>query len=278
LGCKDTVTKIVPSYGIPVADFSYNATCTNNNIVLFFNDLSSSATDSINFWFYDFGGQGSAAIKNPQKPFVASGNFAVTHIVQTTKGCADTIVKNINVPPMPNAGFYYNSSNGLNIGATFNFIDTSSNTSAYSWNFGDGNSSSNENPSHVYFENGDYLVTQYVTGPLGCIDSTSQVVVIKTVSKEITKLIPNAISPNGDNKNDVWKLDFIQLQYPNATVQVFNQWAQLLFDSKGYAVPWNGSYHGEFVPDGTYYYIINLNDGSKDSIYKGTLLVLKNGN
>jgi gliding motility-associated-like protein len=278
LGCKDTVTKTVPTYGIPVADFSYNATCTNNNIVLFFNDLSSSASDSINFWFYDFGGQGSAAIKNPQKPFVASGDFAVSHIVQTNKGCADTIVKNINVPPMPNAGFYYNSSNGLNIGATFNFIDTSSNTSAYSWNFGDGNASSTENPSHVYFDNGDYLVTQYVTGPLGCIDSTSQVVVIKTVSKEITKLIPNAISPNGDNKNDVWKLDFIQLQYPNATVQVFNQWAQLLFDSKGYSVPWNGSYHGEFVPDGTYYYVINLNDGSKDSIYKGTLLVLKNGN
>lgn len=278
LGCSDTVTKTVEAFGLPIADFIFDASCTNNNIVVDFTDQSSSSSDTINFWFYDFGGQGSAAVKNPSQSFVASGDFAITHVVQTSHGCSDTIVKHINVPPMPNAGFYYNSSNGLNVGATFNFIDTSSYSNVFLWSFGDGNSSSLQDPSNVYFENGAYTVTQYVTGPLGCIDSTSQTVVINTVSKAITRLIPNAISPNGDGKNDVWKLDFIGLLYPNATVQVFNQWAQLLFASTGYKTPWNGSYHGEFVPDGTYYYVINLNDGSENSLYKGTLLVLKKGN
>ena len=277
-GCFDTVVKTIKSYELPVADFSYSASCTNNNIVINFTDNSTTVADLINFWFYDFGGQGSVSAQNPIQQFVASGGFNITHIVKTVSGCSDTIVKIVNVPPMPKAGFYYNSSNGLNIGAVFNFIDTSSNTVAYSWNFGDGHSSNLQDPSNTFFANGQYLVTQYVYGALGCVDSTSKMVNIKTVTTEISTLIPNAISPNGDGKNDVWKLEFIQLLYPNTTVQIFNQWAQLLFNSTGYTTPWDGTYHNEPVPDGTYYYVINLNDGSDKSLYKGTLLVLKKGN
>ena len=115
---------------------------------------------------------------------------------------------------------------------------------------------------------------------MGCTDSTSEIIVINTVTNEINTLIPNAISPNGDFKNDVWKLEFIDLLYPNARVEIFNEWGQLIFESDGYDDPWDGTYAGEFVPDGTYYYIINLNDSGdpEQDIYKGTLLVLKSRN
>jgi gliding motility-associated-like protein len=90
-------------------------------------------------------------------------------------------------------------------------------------------------------------------------------------------LIPNAISPNDDGKNDVWKLDFLNILYPNAYVEIFNEWGQSIFTSEGYNVPWNGTIDGEPVPDGTYYYILDLNSISGDDasdIYKGTILVL----
>jgi gliding motility-associated-like protein len=89
-------------------------------------------------------------------------------------------------------------------------------------------------------------------------------------------LIPNVISPNGDDKNDVWKLEFINILFPDAIVEIYNQWGQLLFNSTGYDAPWDGTYEGSLVPDGNYYYVITLNANLETDIYKGALLVLKN--
>jgi len=278
VGCSDTVIKQVQVFAPPVSDFSYTVKCVGTQVVIDFTDQSTSAVGAINSWFYDFGGQGSIAMPNPSQLFTGSGNFVITHIVRTEHGCADTLIETINVPDKPKAGFYYNTTNGLNIGAVFNFIDTSAYASAFSWNFGNGSSSTLQNPSNTYFSNGNYVVTQYVYGALGCVDSASVLLTINTVTNEIKTLIPNAISPNGDGKNDVWKLNFIELMYPNATVEVYNQWGQQIFSSTGYAVPWNALYLGERVPDGTYYYIIHLNNGGADDLFKGTVLVLKNGN
>jgi gliding motility-associated-like protein len=65
--------------------------------------------------------------------------------------------------------------------------------------------------------------------------------------------------------------------YPDAEVSVFNQWGQELYYSVGYPYPWGGYYRGELVPDGTYFYVIKLND-SDNAVYKGSILVLKNAN
>ncbi|MFT5858990.1 MAG: gliding motility-associated-like protein [Flavobacteriaceae bacterium] len=274
-GCSDTALQVVQSFEIPTADFTTSSDCPNNQIIVDFTDNSTTVTDALNYWYYDFGGPGSIAAENATQLFGINGDYTITHIVGTINGCYDTIIEVLSIPPFPVASFSYNTTNGLNIGAIFNFINTSQNGTTYSWTFGNNNSSSDENPSNTYFSNGTYLVTQYVYGALGCVDSTSETIIINTVTTEITSLIPNAISPNGDNKNDVWKLEFIQLLYPNASVDIFNQWGQLLFNSDGYDIPWDGSYNGEPVPDGTYYYVINLNAGTEDDLFTGTVLVLK---
>lgn len=275
VGCSDTIVKAVEVYEIPIADFTYTSSCNSNLIVLDFND-SSVSTNAINYWFYDFGTQGNTTNENPSQLFTTNGNYNITHVVGTVNGCLDTIVKTIVIPPKPTAGFYYNTVNGLNIGAVFNFIDTSSNASSFNWNFGDGNTSIDQNPSNTFFANGTYYITQIVQSAFGCTDSITLPITINTVTQEINTLIPNAISPNGDGKNDVWKLDFIQ--YLNATVKVdiFNRWGQLIFHSDDYASPWDGTFNGSLVEDGTYFYVINLNDG-KESIYKGSILVMQKG-
>lgn len=274
-GCTDTVTNSVQVFEVPTADFTYTSDCPNNQIIIDFTDNSSSG-DPINYWFYDFGGQGTSATANPSQIFNADGDYTITHIVGTTNGCYDTTTQVISVPPFPQAGFSYNTNNGLNIGAVFNFVNTSQNASSYSWDFGNNINSTEENPTNTYFSNGTYVVTQYAYGDLGCVDSTSQTIVINTVTNEISTLIPNAISPNDDGKNDIWKLEFIDLLYPQATVDIFNQWGQTIYSSTGYDVPWNGTFNGELVPDGTYFYVINLNDDSvAENIFKGTILVLK---
>jgi len=274
IGCSDTVTKQVEVFAKPIASFTYDASCPNNQVIISFTDNSTS-TDVIDYWYYDFGGQGTTATQNPTQLFTANGDYTITHIVETVNGCKDTVTQVINIPAIPEAGFYYNSSNGANVGAIFNFIDTSNYATSYMWTFGNSNTSMLENPSNTYFANGNYQVTQFVYGALGCYDSTSTWITINTVTTEINTLIPNIISPNGDNKNDIWKLEFIQLLFPQATVEIYNQWGQQLFYSEGYTIPWDGTYNDELVPDGNYYYVITLNAGLETDMYKGALLVLK---
>jgi gliding motility-associated-like protein len=274
VGCSDTVVKPVTVYDLPVANYTYTSICAGNNIIIDFTDSSYVSSGTINYWFYDFGGMGSATAQNTNQLFTGSGNFSITHIVSTTNGCLDTLVDVINIPPRPTAGFFYDSDNGLNVGATFNFYDTSNFATNWYWEFGEGSSSTTQNPSNTYFGNGTYLVTQYAYDQFGCVDSASLTITINTVTNEISNLIPNAISPNGDGRNDVWKLGFIELLYPNATVEIFNRWGQRLFYSDGYPNPWDGTFNGEAVPQGTYYYVINLNSDDQPDPFKGTILIL----
>ena len=44
----------------------------------------------------------------------------------------------------------------------------------------------------------------------------------------------------------------------------------------GYDIPWDGTFNGNLVADGTYFYVINLNDSSEESVFKGSILVMEN--
>jgi gliding motility-associated-like protein len=84
--------------------------------------------------------------------------------------------------------------------------------------------------------------------------------------------IANAFTPNADGINDVWKITGIE-NSPSATVQVFNRSGQLVFNSKGYTTPFNGTANGRDLPVGNYYYIINM--GSACSILSGTITIIR---
>lgn len=70
-------------------------------------------------------------------------------------------------------------------------------------------------------------------------------------------IVPNTFTPNNDGINDLWLIDNLDL-YPNHRVQVFNRYGQLMFETKNYSKPWDGTYKGKPLPVGTYYYIIEL--------------------
>ena len=101
--------------------------------------------------------------------------------------------------------------------------------------------------------------TLHVQSNSSCGQDSSSVYV--RVYKKVTVL--NAFSPNNDGINDYW--DIKQLNtYPECSVMVFNRYGQQVYQSTGYAKPWDGKYNGAPLPQGTYYYIIDLkNDTPK---------------
>ncbi|MES2565361.1 MAG: gliding motility-associated C-terminal domain-containing protein [Bacteroidota bacterium] len=129
-----------------------------------------------------------------------------------------------------------------------------------------------DNPTATNPTSGTTITTVYtvtVVDVNGCSNSDTVTVY---VYPEV--IIPNGFSPNGDGKNDVWQIDFID-QFPECEVEVYNRWGEQLFYSKGYTVPFNGQYKGKDLPVGTYYYIINLNHPSHPDAFTSPLTIFR---
>ena len=103
----------------------------------------------------------------------------------------------------------------------------------------------------------DQLYTLTVTDNLGC--SNQDDVLVKVLKKPI---IPNTFTPNNDGINDTWVITNLE-GYANCRVQVFNRYGQLVFESKGYTKPWDGTLNGKSLPFGTFYYVIEPGSGRK---------------
>ncbi|MCX2738923.1 gliding motility-associated C-terminal domain-containing protein [Pontibacter anaerobius] len=86
--------------------------------------------------------------------------------------------------------------------------------------------------------------------------------------------IPNGFTPNGDGVNDTWVLKNIATLFPNCRVSVYNRWGSPVFTSRGYAKPWDGTYNGKRLPDGTYYCIIEFGDGTTAPI-KSSVTIMR---
>lgn len=87
-------------------------------------------------------------------------------------------------------------------------------------------------------------------------------------------IIPTLITPNQDGKNDAFIIEGLNDTYPNCQVTIVNRWGGIVFKSNGYENPWNGMHKGKPVQTGTYYYVIELNDGSNKSL-NGPISVIR---
>lgn len=81
--------------------------------------------------------------------------------------------------------------------------------------------------------------------------------------------IPNALAANEVDGNQLWQIKGLEY-YPNAVIKVFNRWGSLIFHSKGYSKPWDGTYQGALLPAGTYYYLI---EGVQEKSIVGDLTI-----
>ncbi len=107
----------------------------------------------------------------------------------------------------------------------------------------------------------------------GCSDSSS--IRIRPCSpKDFFANIANTITPNEDGVNDTWQIDEAA-SFPEIEIEIFDRWGRLVWKStRGYTVQWDGrSTKGEEMPMSSYFYVINLNDGS-DQI-TGTITIMR---
>jgi gliding motility-associated-like protein len=110
----------------------------------------------------------------------------------------------------------------------------------------------------------------FVIDATGCINSDT---VLITVLDPVQFEIHNVITANNDTYNDKWIITGIEF-FPQTEVHVFNQYGKLLFESSDYQNDWEGTYQGNKLPNGTYYYVVH--QGGTTNEFKGTLTILGN--
>jgi gliding motility-associated-like protein len=98
------------------------------------------------------------------------------------------------------------------------------------------------------------------------------VVYVTVIPERPNIFIPNGFSPDGDAFNQQWEIIDIT-QYPKNEVIIFNRWGNKVFEAKPYQNEWKGvNQKGEDLPDGTYYYVLKLNDDG-NTTYTGFVVV-----
>jgi gliding motility-associated-like protein len=86
-------------------------------------------------------------------------------------------------------------------------------------------------------------------------------VVIVKVGESVGCDVPNIITPNNDGLNDVFTIHCLN-EYPDNELLIFNRWGDQVFNAAPYRNDWGGTFNNNLLPEGTYFYILNLGDGS----------------
>lgn len=214
-GVSSSVTQpVTVTEAGPVASFSKTLVNTYSPLTVNFKDTSSQLNGNSTTWLWIFGDGSTSNLQNPQHVYLSVGTtskYIAKLIVTTPFGTSTSATKTITVPvAAPIASFTVTLLNTYGP-LTVNFKDTSSqlngNSTTWFWTFGDGSTSTLENPQHVYLSvptTTQYSVQLVVTTPFGTSTSATQIVTVTEAkpNASFTKNLVNTYGPLTVNFTD----------------------------------------------------------------------------
>ena len=250
----------------PLVDFSYVPGSGCQPLTVQFTNLTRFADPSTYQW--DFGDGGTSKAVNPSYTYFNPGKYSVLLSASNITGQTITATKQsiIDVFPKPMANFKITPPVVYIPGGVLYTANLSTDATNFYWDFGDGGTSIEFRPEHLYKTQGSFVITLIAANDSGCSD-TLRVADAVLVKKANEVLIPNAFSPGtngssyGDGKNDV----FLPLMrgVTQFEMLIFNRWGQLLFETHDQSTGWDGYYKGKLCEQDVYMYKFSalLNSG-----------------
>lgn len=165
LGCTDTITDNINISTVNVGFTNPDMICQNKAIT--FTNTSSPTPANV---FWTFGDGSTSTLFNPVKTYTLPGLYQVKFIANFGS-CVDSLVKNITVLAKPTAFFSVNPSDACITPTTITFTNLSINGTSYQWDFGDGTTSTQVNPTHTYTSFGVFTPRLITINNIGCRDT-----------------------------------------------------------------------------------------------------------
>ena len=218
------------------------------------------------FWS-DGGGNGSAVTVMPAT--------TTNYFVFASDNCNSVIATAsvlVTVLNSPVATYSYSPNEPTTLHPEITFTDLSVNASQWSWDFGDGVTSTDQNPVHAFVSEGVYPVTLTVSDLSGCTDTITFNILVK---EDIAVFIPNSFSPNDDGKNDTFAP--VGSNLGDYEMIIFDRWGNEIFTG-GPMNLWTGvnKSNKERMPAGVYPYRIDFkNATSGKKVVAGVVTLIR---
>jgi gliding motility-associated-like protein len=262
VGCYADYSRLDTVLVLPAANFTSNApVCIN--VPIQFTDASTPGGGTINTWLWNFGDlTPTSSTQNPTHTYATANTFNVKLNLITADGCKDSTTKSVTVLPIL-------SSPTVTVGTItptsvqFNWAAVA-NASGYEVSINGGTYQSVG--TNLTYTASNLQPNQAVTiivralGTLVCQQNTGTASAT-TLLPDLGIFVPNTFTPNGDGKNDVFKVYGNLIQ--KVHIQIFNQWGQKIFETTDVAGGWDGTYNGQAQPVGVYIYVVSavMTDG-----------------
>ena len=265
-GCEDSISASVNvATSLEVIAPNDTSICGTPGSIFF--RAQAVSNGSVNYrWFDDLG----FVLGNSDLLRVIPERGEITYVVEGTSGlCVDYDTVSLSFVPFvrADAGDDKIITKGDEVEIGGNPTALQGETVSWTPNVEFISSTSDLNPLVRPTETITYTVE--VSTELGCNATDTVLVTVNPI-----KLV-DGFTPNNDGVNDLWRLKYLD-DFPEASVEVYNRWGQMVFQSNTYTVPWDGKYKGKDLPVGTYYYVIDLNDDSlEERVLTGPVTIMR---
>jgi gliding motility-associated-like protein len=262
-GCSsDTIQATVTVLPLPISTFS--ADILQGCVPLSVNFSADVSNNTSYTW--QTSNQLNATGAQANLEFDMNGSFSVS-LTATLNGCTSTttISNMIAVDNYPIAAFEPSSQVFTEPNQSLSFWNSSVGATSYVWNFGDGGSSNDEAPTHLFVvENEGTTVVLYAYSNLGCVDTAAFFI---GFDPGLVYYIPNSFTPDGDQFNQTFLPIFTSGIDPyNYQLLIYNRWGEVIFESLNPEFGWDGTFgmQGNPAQNGTYTYLITIKVPSID--------------
>ena len=252
-GCTKSLGVTFNEHPIPTAAYEPESNITCEEIRVKFQNKSINEAGSTYNW--TFGDGGTSTDRSPSHVYAAPGEYNTYMQVISPYGCKDDTSQLVEVvtPPLPEAKFSQSTQLVSIFNSEVSFSNSSINSVKYRWNFGDGQTSSEDNPTHIFDKVGTNKIKLIAYNIAECFDEYEANIEVAPF------FIPSAFSPNDDGKNDVFFDGTPVLNVTSFDMQIFNRWGQNIYTTDSFFRPWDGYMsNGDPSPVGLYTYKIKI--------------------
>lgn len=275
----DTLTIIFPTPIIPLLTPNKYSGCAPDRFYFYNNSSNMVEIDSV-YSILSNGDNWNVGAYDTITTYVQKpGFYNLSTTIKSVYGCIyeANFTGIIEALERPVARFT-TSSNPISIFETYVQLNNNSKDAVqWEWTINGASPSTGTTPNlSVNFPSneGNYPMNLKVTSEEGCTDS---ITIIMVVESDLIIYAPTAFTPDGDQHNQVWRIEAAGLDLLEFELSVFNRWGTLVWQTNDPKVHWDGTYQNKVVPEGQYSWVCKIQEKGKPNpkILNGNVLLIR---